>query len=502
MKIRMNSFVANRAAAIACAAGAAVFVTDQTASAQAGAQPQSIKLFGVIRDFQANHADFNVSSSDGLTSSAGNVAHMLDRNGKPVYTGSGAVVLSPATDVLGRAIAPSLAFEASADAVTDFETTPGRVVPSRAFAAQVEVLGAAITASGEYDMPVTVEVRIGADTFEPFGQNGDAMDGNVNDHGPRRQFVSDIYASGSAISVTGTSWQKRDSGLSGNDASDWENSMTVISREDSPQVKVLRDGDTVPNIEGFMGQGDIESFVRDFIDEDTNTVSLDDNQAIYLFELGTTDLNSSAADFQDLVVLVSLATDPEYFDDPDPEPNPLACGEARDIAADLGAENAGGIDSPRSFRQWFREAPGANISTIHGIELVRNGDNYEFTTEDFHPVDRQLYGNESDAHNRNFTYEISARFIYTQCSGQFIQVAGEGDAWLFVDGELVMDLGGAGTAGQQYVEMDRLGLADGAIHDIRLFYAQRSVDDAAFSISTNMALLSKRNESPTTNPFD
>ncbi len=56
-------------------------------------------------------------------------------------------------------------------------------------------------------------------------------------------------------------------------------------------------------------------------------MSLDENQAIYLFELGTTNLTSSAADFQDLVVLITLAHSVEELpdlDDDDPDEGPSA----------------------------------------------------------------------------------------------------------------------------------------------------------------------------------
>lgn len=39
-------------------------------------------------------------------------------------------------------------------------------------------------------------------------------------------------------------------------------------------------------------------------------MNLIEDQVIYLFELGTTNLNSSAADFQDLVVVVTLGENP------------------------------------------------------------------------------------------------------------------------------------------------------------------------------------------------
>ena len=77
-----------------------------------------------------------------------------------------------------------------------------------------------------------------------------------------------------------------------------------VDSNSSRNVKVLRDGDTVPQIAGFLNQGNIESFLGGYI---TNgKVTIDKNQAIFLYELGTTNLDSASADFQDCVVLVTL----------------------------------------------------------------------------------------------------------------------------------------------------------------------------------------------------
>jgi len=61
----------------------------------------------------------------------------------------------------------------------------------------------------------------------------------------------------------------------------------------------------VPKISGYNGQEGVESFLTNYIDEN-GLVTLDGNQAIVLFELGTTNLSSASADFQDLVTLISL----------------------------------------------------------------------------------------------------------------------------------------------------------------------------------------------------
>lgn len=196
-----------------------------------------------------------------------------------------------------------LAGSAVAQTSINFEISDGRVVPSEAFAAKVSVLGAAITSGGR-DMPVTVQFRIGDMVIEPFGSHSDPDAGNVNDHrGPRHFIIQETFDASEQIEVTATSWRTSGSKY-----------LQRNSHEESPSVKVLRDGDDVPDITGFAEQADAVRFVQKYIDPETNTMHMDENQAIYLFELGTTRLSSSAADFQDAVVLVTLGESPEALD--------------------------------------------------------------------------------------------------------------------------------------------------------------------------------------------
>ena len=122
----------------------------------------------------------------------------------------------------------------------------------------------------------------------------------------------------------------------------------------------------------------------------------------------------------------------------------------------------------------------------HTITLSLNGGVYEYLDDDFHPADGRLFGNENDPHNNYFTYTISAEFVYEQCTGQFVEFMGTDDAWLFIDGELVMDLGGVRPDSQQYVDLDRLGLEDGDVYEVHFFYAQRQPLEAVFHLRTNI----------------
>ena len=59
---------------------------------------------------------------------------------------------------------------------------------------------------------------------------------------------------------------------------------------------------------------------------------------------------------------------------------------------------------------------------------------------------------------------------------------------VFVDGELVIDLGGVHGATTQYVDLDRLGLVDGETYELAFFFAERHRTESNFRISTSLQL--------------
>ncbi len=80
--------------------------------------------------------------------------------------------------------------------------------------------------------------------------------------------------------------------------------LKANSTTNSPLLQVLVDGDPVPDITPFDNQATIDTFLRNYIQD--GKIKLANNQAIYLFELGTTDSNSTAFDLQDNVVLATI----------------------------------------------------------------------------------------------------------------------------------------------------------------------------------------------------
>ena len=173
-----------------------------------------------------------------------------------------------------------------------------------------------------------------------------------------------------------------------------------------------------------------------------------------------------------------------------------------DTEGSFGTSDEGGIESVQSFATWFRDTPGVNMSQPLTITLNRQADGtYVFDDKidseyaslgGFFPIESQLFGNPGGFPDRNFhfTFELHGQFLYDASAGQFFQFVGDDDIWVFINGQLVIDLGGVHSAEAQYVDANRLNMTDGEVYRLDLFFAERHRTQSNFRVTTNMPLVS------------
>jgi fibro-slime domain-containing protein len=152
----------------------------------------------------------------------------------------------------------------------------------------------------------------------------------------------------------------------------------------------------------------------------------------------------------------------------------------------------GFIQSPDSFAEWYQTTPSINEPFALDLFLEPNGDKFSFESHDFFPLDGQGFGNENQNHNFSFTFELHTRFRYD--GGEVFQFAGDDDLWVFINGELAIDLGGVHGASTQSISLDqvanRLGIAPGNEYPLDFFQAERHATQSNFQIDTTLEFTS------------
>lgn len=178
----------------------------------------------------------------------------------------------------------------------------------------------------------------------------------------------------------------------------------------------------------------------------------------------------------------------------------------------------------RAFYSWYHNDPKFNRFHRHDIPLQPSGRPgvYIYENEEFFPLDNvaNTFGKQrnSDAHNFHFTYAVKAHeFTYTGKEEFFFR--GDDDLWLFLNGKLVVDLGGTHEALEGRVNLqiadnedtfdkplmapsllgpghplarkaphERLVLKKGEKVRFDLFFAERHRTKSRFKIETSMVL--------------
>lgn len=161
---------------------------------------------------------------------------------------------------------------------------------------------------------------------------------------------------------------------------------------------------------------------------------------------------------------------------------------AGDAAPHMADSPGGSVHSADSFRTWFKDDSLVNLPARFDLEMQVQNNRLVFDGD----LRTQFASMQGFGGNKVFGYTFELETLFRQGTETNLLTFGADDClWVYVDGKLVVDLGGSHEYMEQTIDLSRLSwLAPGRQYTLKIFYAERMKQGSRLRIESGSALQS------------